>query len=291
MLVRNPQVFHINSRSRNTGTDADFTYEIEWQGTGRPSHVVCLSASIPKTYYLVQSPNNKFILQEDTKEIEITLTEGNYDLVSITDTMQNLLNQNSPHTYTYTVTYPDSKSVNDGKLTFTVADNGGIQPILSFANGSSIFEILGFDESSVNQFAADSLKSSNMINLQKESTLYIHSDMCTDGKYNVLQEVFANNSPDYYNITYNCQVPELYAKRITNPNSNLFRFYLLDENSRPISLNGGNMLITICCFQKGDDTAIRTKLDSFLTFETLRQAATMDSVMKSKKEIDLKNQK
>jgi hypothetical protein len=276
-MYRNGQVFHINSRSRNTGTDADFTYEIEFQGGTKPTHVVCLSASIPKSYYLVAAPSNTFILVEDTKQAELTLPEGNYTLISLKATLTDLLNANSPNDYTYTVSTPDYKSVDDGKLTFSVSGNDSVQPAISFANGSALFELMGFEESSVNWFDTDTLKSTNMINLQKESTLYIHSDMCSDGKYNILQEVFANNSSDFSNITYNCQVPELYAKRITARGKNVYRFYLLDENSRPINLNGGNMLITICCFNVITDDSLRIKLNNFLTFETLKQAAEIDA--------------
>lgn len=282
MLIRNPQIFHINSRSRNAGTDGDFTYEFEFQPGTRPTHVVCLSASIPKSYYTCRSPGNSFLLIEEKKQATITLDPGNYDIFSLKSCLTLALTNGSPNSYTYAVTSPDSKSANDGKLTFTVSGNGGIQPSISFANGSNLFELLGFNESSVNAFAANALKSSNMINLQAESTLYIHSDMCTDGKYNILQEVFANNSPDFYNITYNCQVPELYAKRMASRNQNLYRFYLLDENSRAIDLNGGNMLITICCFEKENQDMLKTKLDQFLTFETLKQAATIDSIRKNK---------
>lgn len=280
-MIRNGQIFHINSRSRNSGTDADFTYEIEFQGGTKPSHVVCLSASIPKSYYLVAAPSNAFLLIEEKKQATITLPEGNYTLVSLKATLSSLLSDNSPNDYTYTVSTPDSKTVDDGKLTFTVSGNDGVQPQISFANGSNLFELMGFEESSVNAFAANTLKSTNMINLQKESTLYIHSDMCSDGKYNILQEVFANNSPDFYNITYNCQVPDLYMKKITTKGKNVYRFYLLDENSRPINLNGGNMLITICCFNMINDDPIRIKLNNFLTYETLKQAAEIDAARQS----------
>jgi len=285
-MIRNGQIFHINSRSRNTGTDGDFTYEIEFQGSTKPSHVVCLSASIPKSYYLVAAPSNTFLLIEDAKQATITLQEGNYTLVSIKATLTSLLSDNSPNDYTYTVSTPDSKTVDDGKLTFTVSDNGGVQPQISFANGSNLFELMGFEESSVNTFVDDVLKSTNMINLQKESTLYIHSDMCSDGKYNILQEVFANNSPDFYNITYNCQVPDLYMKKITTKGKNVYRLYLLDENSRPINLNGGNMLITICCFNIVSDDSLRIKLNNYLTYETLKQAAEIDAARQSKAQED-----
>jgi hypothetical protein len=70
-------------------------------------------------------------------------------------------------------------------------------------------------------------------------------------------------------------------KKITTKGKNVYRFYLLDENSRPINLNGGNMLITICCFNMINDDPIRIKLNNFLTYETLKQAAEIDAARQS----------
>jgi hypothetical protein len=270
MITQSSQIYYINSRERTTGTNSNFSYEIKLPAGNNFDRVVCLQASIPKTYYLVQSPGNTITLTEDGKDAKITLPEGNYGVESLKTVLATQLTAESKaslNSYTYTITSPDEfKTTGTGKLTFTVSGNGLIQPIINLTD-SNLYEILGFNENSINQFTANSLTSPNVINLQKESTLYIHSDICQDNESNVLQELFASNNPDFTSVVYNCTNADLYAKKLTNNRSNIFNFQLLDENDREIHLNGGNMVFTLCVFKKIDTYR---NLDRFINISTAR---------------------
>jgi len=214
MLISSSSLYYINSKNRIAGTDSDFTYQIQFPPETKYDRVCVLQANIPKSYYLIQS-NESFQLTEDLNTVTITVPVGNYTRKSFASTVQGLLNTNSPHGYNYAITYPTSSSVGDtGKYTFTVTGNGIIQPIITFTGTNDINEHLGF-ENGANNFVANTLVSTNVINLQPETTLFIHSDISTNGRDNVLQEIFGTSQQDYSSITFQQQCLEGYSKTIT----------------------------------------------------------------------------
>jgi hypothetical protein len=99
------------------------------------------------------------------------------------------------HSYTYSITYPKSSSISDnGKYTFTVSNNSGVQPKFIFPSASSsfLYQCFGFEPDSTNTFSGNTLISTNVINLQAEDCIFIRSDVCTNPNDNVLQEIYAN---------------------------------------------------------------------------------------------------
>lgn len=54
MFVTNPHYVYVNSRDRIAGTDENFTYNVNFPPNVEFTHVVCLNALIPKSYYLIQ---------------------------------------------------------------------------------------------------------------------------------------------------------------------------------------------------------------------------------------------
>ena len=69
MLVKNHHYVYVNSRDRLSGTDEDFMYNVQFPSGLEFTHVVCLNALIPKSYYLIQEGplENIFQLQEDNE--------------------------------------------------------------------------------------------------------------------------------------------------------------------------------------------------------------------------------
>ncbi len=241
----NKKIFYINSESRDEGTDSDFLFSLPVFGDDY-THCSLLQCSIPKSYYLIQDNFNTFTLDENGTEFTITIPKGNYSRTSFQTQIQTQLN--AVGAYTYTVSVPDTTAGNPetGKFTFTVSGNGGIQPIFTFT--SFLYEPMGFEAKSSNAFVGDSLESVNVINLQKENTLFIHSDLCTNGDDNVLQEIYTNNTSDYGNIIFlNSNVQES-SKRITTID-NVYRFYLTDENGQAIDLNGRNWVMSLMLYK------------------------------------------
>ena len=249
------QLYYINSSNRLSGTHSNFLYKIQQPPSSTFTHCVVLQASIPKSYYLVQSPNNTFVLDENSIETVVTISVGNYTRSSFVNKVQTSLN--SAGSWTYVVDIDDSTNGPEtGKLTFTVSGNGGIQPQFIFTG--SLYEPLGFESTSTNTFVGDELVSTNVINLLKENTIYIHSDICTNENDNVLQEIFTSEASDYGSITFTNNAPEFYSKKITSLNS-IYRFYLTDENGKDLSLNGRNWQMTVCMHEKDKTNEIIRK--------------------------------
>jgi hypothetical protein len=141
MFVTNPYYVYINSRNRESGTDENFTYNVQFPQGFDFTHVVCLNALIPKSYYLIQVGSNTFTLQENNTTVLITIPVGSYLLSAFQTTIGVLLTNASPNGLTYTLTYPALSGTDTGKWTFTQT-NGTIVSSLIF--DSHLFEPFGF---------------------------------------------------------------------------------------------------------------------------------------------------
>lgn len=268
MFYIKKQIFYINSRNRISGTDSKFYYYLNIDLNEDFDRVVLLKASIPKSYYLISSNHNTFILDENGTQVDIILPEGNYNRISLKNVLQTCLNNASPNNWTYDITYDNALKENDrGKYIFTVSGNVS-QP--KFIFGDSLYEVLGFDKNSTNEFQNDQLISTNVINLTRENTIFIHSDICqNDTSDNVLQEIFTSDTADYGYIFFSNINVESYAKKFV-PGSNTFYFYLTDEDGNLIDLNGLNINLTIMVFKENQIDHLIAKyikmktLDSYL---------------------------
>jgi hypothetical protein len=262
-LIEAKHIVYINSENRVSGTDSNFTYNLNVTST-EYDHICALQISVPKSYYLVQSPFNTFTLNEDGDTVEITLDPGNYTRQSLKTILTNVLNQESPNGWTYAVTYPTSSEAETGKLIFTVTGNTGLQPQFIFT--TNLYKVLGFDDNSTNVFVGDELESTNVINLQRESTLFIHSNIVANPTDNILQEIYSNDTSEFSPISYQCLNVEASSKPLSNIPSSA-NFYLTDEAGTPINLNGQNMLITLMLYKKESMTKL---LKNVLKLELLK---------------------
>ena len=112
--------------------------------------------------------------------------------------------------WVYAVTSPSSTQPATGKFTYTVTGNGGLQP--SIVTTTNVFEQLGFAANSTNVFGGGTLVSSNVVKLQSEDALYIHSDIVTEVGDDVLQEVYTSGVPDFGVVNYRCSDWQVMAK-------------------------------------------------------------------------------
>lgn len=259
------RLFYINSRNRVSGTDSDFTYKIEYPEDQKFDSVVCLSAIIPTSFYLVDSLGT-FTLQEDAKTTPIDIPSGNYTRTTFKNTVQDLLNAKSPNGYVYTVSVPSTSTAETGFYSFAVAGNGGVQPAFILAAGSSnnIFEPMGFDYGTHN-FTSDGLISQNVTKLIAEDSIYIHSDICTNGDDSILQEVYSQNVPYFSTTAFHNPSPEAYSKQLTSNTSNIYRFYLTNEDDEALNLNGLNWNATILLYKRNNIDIVQKKFMDFLT--------------------------
>ena len=134
-FIGNKYIYYVNSAFRTNANDTNtqFSYYFDKFQNNDFDHVVVLSASIPKSFYLIQSGSNSFVLNENGTHVTITLTPGNYNRNSLLATVKLLLNSNSPNSWTYNITYPNiNTTYDDGKFYFTVTGNSS-QPSFSKA--------------------------------------------------------------------------------------------------------------------------------------------------------------
>ena len=192
-MILNPYFVYINSRDRISGTDEDFTYNIQFPDGVSFDRVVCLNCLIPKSYYLVQdSPEERtFQLKEDGITVSITAPVGSYLLSAFKKVIGELLTNNSPNGLTYTLAYPSQNGPDTGKWTFTQT-NGAIQS--SIIVNSHFFEPFGFFPESQNDFTGTTLASTTVIKLQSEDRLLLHSNCVENGRDSILVSINASSS-------------------------------------------------------------------------------------------------
>ena len=241
------QMCYINSQKQISGSNSNFMYKLDIPYDNPYTRVVVLYCVIPKAFYNVASPYNTFKLIENGVTVTITLTEGDYSRDTLKQHVTTQLNNNSPNGFTYAITTSPIAGPETGKFNFTVAGNGVIQPILSFTS-TSLYEQLGFDADSDNSFIGNTLISTNVMYLQLERTLFIHSDLTNTYDSNILQEIYSGSVPMFYNIIFKQKLPLLYAKPFSKKFNTVFNFILTDENGSEINLNGLSWNFTLLFF-------------------------------------------
>jgi hypothetical protein len=249
-LIQSKRIYYINSANRLSGTDSDFSYKIDINPHDGFDSVCVLQCSIPKSFYLVSSGSNTFTLQEGASNVTVTLAIGNYVRSSFKNVLQSALNSTSPHSWVYTVSFPASTTADTGLWTISVTGNAGVQPSLIFT--TNLYRQMGFTENSTNTFVSNSITSVYPAALINEDTLYLHSNICSNGQDSVLQEVFTGSNSSFSNITFLCPSIEGYSKQLVTNSSSVFHFTLADEDGTSINLNGQNLLITLLLYKKNE---------------------------------------
>lgn len=269
-LIKTSQTIHINSKFRTHGTDDDFEYQIILNNSNQYTHVAVLSISIPKSYYLVPDGENTFVVLDDGDYNIVTIPPGNYTITSFLYVLNQLFQNGPGHLQHYSVTFPDSRTqAQTGKMSFHHVNS---QHESSFIFGDNhLPEVMGFERGSTNNFILEQthsyLVSTNICNFQRESTLFLHSNVADNQQDDILLELFASGNADLSNINFENQGNlEEHSKLITSSQNNSYRFYLTDEYNKPINLNGINMLITLCFYQKED---ISRLVRGYIKYKTL----------------------
>ena len=266
-LIRSSQTVHINSAFRQSGTDSDFVIQIPLKKNNKFTHVAIIDISVPKSYYLIGEGENTFIIQENGNTFTITIPPGNYNITSFIYVLNNLF-QHTAGTNHYSVSFPDSKTeAQTGKMTFTHTNT---QHNTEFIFGNNhLPEVMGFGRGSTNQFVIgqnnSTLVSTNICNFQRESTLFVHSNLASNSEDDILIELFASGNPDLSNINLTNGDLEEHSKEFIGSQSNSFHFYITDEYRQGLNLNGVNMLITLCFYEKNTIDNLMTGFIKYLT--------------------------
>lgn len=227
--------------------------------------VCVLRATIKKSYYLVQDGQNIFTLKEGSVNKQITVPIGNYSASSFRLVLEGLLNSNSPTSWAYTVTLPNTAvAASTGKFTYNCV---GGNP--SFIFTVYLYEQFGFDKNTTNDFINNTLTSANVVSFQLQDVLRIHSNIVNDSNNDILQEVSAISN-DFGSLKYECSDIEANSKPFSIK-TNTFSFKILDEEEQPINLSL-NVLITLLFYRKNTtaDQANKITLD-WIKYQMLKK--------------------
>jgi len=216
--------------------------------------ITLLQASIPLSYYMVQTGFNTFTLQEGGSSVILTVPPGNYNINSFCVEIATLMTANSPNNYTYTANYSNSFSaVSTGKITYGVSNTiNTISIIISPDN--PLGEQFGFDKDSTNTFVGGVLESTNVVKFICEDTIFIHCSLVesygTGNFSDVLQEVFNNNSIPFSNLVYTNPNPYQTSKKLATTKSKTATFTFTNEAGQPIFLNGLNVTLSLLLYKE-----------------------------------------
>jgi len=236
------QILCINSNNRDSGSSSNFTASFDIRGDY--DYCVCKSASIPKTYYLVQNTYNTFQLSEDGIVVTITIPMGNYTKTDFSEAVKLALNTASPHGYIYSLVYEQLT----GKFKYSVSGNALIQPI--FIIQENLYDQLGFNYNTSNQFVANKITSTNVIVMQLEQTIQIRTNMVGNSLgENIIQTIYSSGQ-DYTNLNYQVNDIQANSRKFIGSSNNKFTFYLTNENGEEIDLQGVNFYFEILLWKK-----------------------------------------
>lgn len=271
------KIFYIgsNDQYRIAGTETDFTYQLDLE-VNSYNRVVVLQASIPVSYYLVESGDVFYLSENGSAEIGVSITAGNYNVNSFIITMTAALNEASPNGWTYSMSFPNSSTqAQTGKFTYNISGSGITSAYFRMTD-SVIYQQLGFDINTTNNFivggpTAASLVSQNCVNFVPITSIYILSDIIAGDKSNdwgILQDIYGSNATPFSNIVYQCPNQDNFSKTLTRGGSNVFRFTITDANSgATIDTNGVPVYITIKVYQEDDTHRLMQQYFKYLVLK------------------------
>lgn len=256
---KDKRFLYINSANRLSGTSSAFSIGIQLPAEEEYDSCVVTQVNIPISYYLVPASGNTFILTELGVSTTLSIPPGNYNINSFCTIVAALLTSGSAFGWVYTMTYPTSYTQpNTGLITYGVSSNSG-QPSLTFNRLNYLNEQFGFVNNSKNTFVNNTLVSTTVVNFVNENTLFLHSDIVSNGSDDTLIEIYGQNNQALSYMTFLCPEIKGYSKRLKTPKSQIMNIYLTDENNKPINLNGQEMQFTLLCYRRGEFKATVTK--------------------------------
>jgi hypothetical protein len=263
----NVRVVVVDSSDRYSGTSSNFSIDLKLPSSVSDFDRVSLNQiSIPRSWYDVKAPYNKFYLLESGGAglIPIEITEGMYNVNTLKAALTSSLTFWSPNNLIYDVYYPNpATEVNTNKFNFVCLTNNAITKQFIFTDG--LYQQLGFEKNSTNSFINGNaeLYSTNSISISYINRLFLKSNCCSTSQDNVLQDILvAGQFPSTSYIFYENLNWDTNSKAFTNPHNNSWDFQLFDKYGDIVDLNGLEMVFSLTFYKKN-------KTDE-LQYETLK---------------------
>jgi hypothetical protein len=122
-----------------------------------------------------------------------------------------------------------------------------------------------FNQNSTNTFFGDLLVSTNVIKLKPENQIYFHSNICSNKNNDILQNIYTASVALYGNILFQQFDTESNSKDFVTNASNIFHFYITDENDTILNItilniNGQNITFSVMLFKRNTIWSMLTGL-------------------------------
>ena len=230
------QIFHVDShKHRTSGTGDNFIADINVdQAAGADPgklKVVILSATIPRSYYLIVAGRNTFTIRENNvNNVLITVPPGNYNVNDFKAVVLPLMNAGTMTGYQYTIDYLPRQAA----YVLSCSTPGSVAALLlPDQKGSGIHEQWGFDAGSTTPLPCTS---KNTVDFESHTALHLRSDIVkNDG--NVLQEIYGTQAAIFSSVVYQCPQIDERAQPMARTTGR-FRFWLTDTDGDYIDLRG-----------------------------------------------------
>lgn len=250
-----PQTYYINSNERISGTNTNFEC-LKLDLNNQPyTHACVKQVGIPKVFPNIPTSFNTFTLKEGSVSRTITLEVGYYNKNTMIAELPALLNSASAlngNNWIYTMSYRTALQVQNFKFTFSVSGNGGSQPSFIFTD-DQIWLQLGFNVGT-SVFVANSLTSTNIINFNPTSKLYIRSDLTGSSTDNILQEILSVDLVGFGSAIFyqNQGNLDLESKELVGNGKDTFNIQLINENNQLVDLQGQDWSFSIIFYVRQD---------------------------------------
>lgn len=250
-----PQTYYINSNERISGTNTNFNCSKLKLNNQPYTHCCVKQVGIPKVFPNIPTSYNTFTLKEGAVSRTITLEVGYYNkntMIAVLPTLLNAASVLNGNSWVYTMSYRTALQVQDFKFTFSVSGNGGSQPSFIFTN-SQVWLQLGFNVGT-SVFVADSLTSTNIINFNPTSKLYIKSDLTGSSTYNILQEILSADLVGFGSSIFYQNQGNLYleSKQLVGNGKDSFNIQLINENNQLVDLQGQDWSFSVIFYVRQD---------------------------------------
>lgn len=208
------------------------SWQVPFTGLNNYKYVSLLSASIPKSYYMIPSGYNTFTISNGLSSATISVEAGSYNYLTLRTAL--LASLNAAGFGAWTMTFTQSSS----KYTF---GNATANMIFTFANGS-MSNILGFFDTTYT-FSGGLLTSVRPINLQLTSVVVVESDLIKSRQDSSINQRILHSIPD----TSPVAAPVAYqngtpyeTRQLMENTGQIFRISLFDADNRPLDPQHGS---------------------------------------------------
>ena len=224
---------------------------------GHEFQISLSSAEIPFSWYNISSrlSSNEIIVSGSPLGVSpsLTLTEGNYDIFELVDTINAA---NAANQFPFSVVY----NTNTNKVTLTNTTVNTRKLNFSQKEFQGLAKMLGFDpeNDSPDIPQNQTITSSGGVNMRPIHSLFMHSNLAASnvittldgGIVNIIDKIPLDDVNPMENITYNYYDTAPFNSIITVPEVRDFDISLRDQNGNLVDFNGINYELSLLVEQR-----------------------------------------